>query len=90
MIEKENFVPIQFFEKESYTGSKNGLRYRVSKKDEQFEAAVYPGPYCYEITAEELKRKEMFPFTEEGLTQVIDWINGQYVQNKGNQGDFVR
>lgn len=82
MIEKETFVPIQFFLKEGYTGSMKGMRYRVIKKEEQLEAAVYPGPYCYEKTPEELKKKEMFPFTEEGLSQVVDWINGQYVQNK--------
>ncbi|WP_124067688.1 GNAT family acetyltransferase [Clostridium sp. E02] len=90
MIEKETFVPIQFFEKESYTGSMKGLRYRVARKEKQFEVAVYPGPYCYEKTAEELKRKEMFPFTEEGLSLVIDWINGQFVQNKENCGGSVR
>ncbi|MFR3728984.1 GNAT family acetyltransferase [Lacrimispora sp.] len=78
MLNKETFVPIQFFKKEAYTGSMNGMRYRINKVEEGLEAAVYPEPYCYEATPDEQKIKMIFPFSEEGRQQAVDWINQQY------------
>ena len=51
-LKKETFVPMAFFKKEAYTGSFKGMRYRVVKADDQFEAVVYPEPYCFEATPE--------------------------------------
>lgn len=82
MLKKETFVPIQFFKKEAYTGSMKGMRYRVFKGEKELEAVVYPGPYCYEVTPEEEKIRTAFPFSEEGLSQAIDWINEQYEKNQ--------
>lgn len=81
MLKKETFVPIQFFKKEVYTGSMKGMRYRVSKEDQELEAVVYPQPYCYEATPEEQKIRAVFPFSEDGREQVVDWINKQYEEN---------
>lgn len=83
MLIRETFVPIQFFKKEAYTGSMKGMRYRIWKGEEGLEAAVYPEPYCYEATPEEQKIKAVFPFSEEGREQVVDWINEQYEKNQG-------
>jgi len=82
MLNKDTFVPIQFFKKEAYTGSMNGMRYRVAKEEEEFSAVVYPEPYCYEATPEEQKIRTCFPFTEEGRGQAVDWINEQYEENR--------
>lgn len=82
MLNKDTFVPIQFFKKEAYTGSMKGMRYRVSKEGEEFLAAVYPQPYCYEVTPEEQKIKAVFPFTEDGRIKVVEWINQQYEENR--------
>jgi len=82
MLKKELFVPLGFFKKEAYSGSMNGMRYRVKKGEEGVEAAVYPEPYCYEVTPEEQKIKAVFPFSEEGREQVVDWINEQYEINQ--------
>ena len=46
MLVKEKFVPLQFFKREAYTGSRKGMRYRVAKAEDGLEAVVYPGPYC--------------------------------------------
>lgn len=78
MLKKETFVPIQFFKKEAYTGSMNGMRYRVNKIEEGLEAVVYPEPYCYEATPDEQKTKTVFDFSDEGLEQIVNWINQQY------------
>ncbi|WP_077611860.1 GNAT family acetyltransferase [Clostridium sp. Marseille-P2415] len=90
MLEKETFVPIQFFKKEIYTGSMKGMRYRVKKGDEGLEAFVYPEPYCYEATPEEQKIKAVFPFSEEGREQAVDWINRQYEEKQTIWGASAR
>ena len=42
------------------------MRYRISKEDDELELCLYPEPYAYEYTPEESKRRERFPFSEEG------------------------
>ena len=59
-VKKESFVPMAFFKKEAYTGSFKGMRYRVIKSEDQFEAVVYPEPYCFEATPDENKVKNTF------------------------------
>lgn len=38
-------------------------------------AYIWPEPFCFEVTSEELKQSQDFPFSEEGLCQAIAWIN---------------
>ncbi|HIX14355.1 MAG TPA: GNAT family acetyltransferase [Candidatus Hungatella pullicola] len=82
MISKEKFMPMEFFKKEAFKGSIKGMRYRVKKEEEGLEAVVYPEPFCFEATSEEKKTRKMFPFSEEGRQQVIDWLNEQYEERK--------
>jgi hypothetical protein len=82
VLNKDTFVPLQFFKNEAYTGSMKGMRYRVKKEEEELSVAVYPEPYCYEVTPEEQKIRAAFPFTEEGRGQVMDCINGQYEEKR--------
>lgn len=82
VLKKEAFVPMAFFKKEAYTGSFKGMRYRVAKAEDQFEAFVYPEPYCFEATPDENKVKNTFPFTEEGRESVVNWLNDQYDSRK--------
>lgn len=82
MLKKETFVPIQFFKKEAYTGSMNGMRYRINKEEEGLEVTVYPQPYCYEATPDEKKTKAVFPFSEEGRQQALEWINEQFIEKQ--------
>ena len=51
----------------------------AKKKDGDEEAvlsaAVYPQPYCWEETEDEKKQIRDFPFTEEGRSEMIEWLN---------------
>lgn len=82
MFEIKNFVPLAFFKKEAYTGSSNGMRYRVEKREDQLVAFTYPEPFCFEATPKEDKQSESFEFTEDGRQQVVDWLNRQYCERK--------
>ncbi len=82
MVEKRNMMPLNFFKKEAYTGSSGGMRYRIEgiagedgKKPVWLEAVIYPEPYCYEMTPEESKTRRRFPFEEESLEEIRNWLN---------------
>ena len=89
-VKKESFVPMAFFKKEAYTGIFKGMRYRVIKSEDQFEAVVYPEPYCFEATPDENKVKNTFPFTEEGRESVVNWLNDQYDSRKAEWDSAAR
>lgn len=82
MIERKDVMPINFIKKENFTGSYQGMRFRMEKgeMDEQTTLFVtaWPEPYCYAATPEEQKIKESFAFTEQGIVDGVAWLNEQY------------
>lgn len=82
MIERKTVMPIAFLKKEKFTGSDNGVRYRMEKAEAEdgtnvIICTVWPEPYAYDFTDDELKIKESFPFNEDGICQGVEWINSQ-------------
>lgn len=79
MVEKKNMMPLAFFKKEPYTGSSEGMRYRIEKISEEetdwLEAVIYPEPFCYELTPEEEKIRKRFAYKEESLEKIRSWLN---------------
>ncbi len=72
------------------------MRYRISrsplenvvfnhdphKNDEAlFEVIIWRGPFNFDTTKEE-KETITFPFTEEGLEDVIKWLDDKYNEKK--------
>ncbi len=47
------------------------------KTQKMLQATVWPGPYCYTVTAEEKKIRQTAEFSDEGLEQLVDWMNQQ-------------
>ncbi|GFI17609.1 MAG: hypothetical protein HFI43_12975 [Lachnospiraceae bacterium] len=86
MIEKENFNVLNYIKKEEYTGSMDGMRYMLKKKDYEdgpkLETIIWPEPYCYAKTPEENKQRTEFAFTSQGVREAADWLNEQYVSQK--------
>ena len=76
---------LPFINKRPFTGSFEGMRYRLRKKtamsdggkaeDVFLEACAYPEPYCFEATPEEQKTFQDFPFTDEGFEEAVAWLN---------------
>ncbi|MDO5602237.1 MAG: GNAT family acetyltransferase [Oscillospiraceae bacterium] len=63
----------------SFTGSRNGLRYKVEpwQKEEGekcFLVTLWPEPLCFEKTPDHQKETAVFPFTAEGREQVIGYL----------------
>ncbi len=90
MIQRSDLFHLSFYKKEPFTGSFRGMRYRISKdtaSDEEnaknvLRAYVYPEPYSFSHTPDEDKISQDFPFTEEGLDKICDWLNENYTKKE--------
>ena len=86
MLELKDFMPINFLKKEKFTGSYQGMRFRMEKTEAEGEekpklgVCVWPEPYGYDATPEEEKTREEFPFSEEGIVSGVEWLNGQHAR----------
>ena len=82
MGQSSDLFHIPFYQKSPYTGSINGMRYYIEKASENetdiFKAWIFPGPYCFEKTADECREYKTFAFTEESIPQIAQWLNAQY------------
>jgi hypothetical protein len=83
MIERSSLLSLNFYKKEPFTGSYEGMRYRIEKKEKDGEsllcATTYPYPFCFTATKEEDKTSADFPFSEDGMEEAVAWLNEQYV-----------
>ncbi len=87
MLTRKDFrQPLYYVNGNPLTGSDGNLRFCVApvkvdaegnalKKPVDLMVTAWPGPYCLEATADELKQRNLFPLTEEGLTAAIEWLN---------------
>lgn len=88
MIERIDLFHLPFYKKEAFTGSDRGLRFWIGKTeipkegseeaaDTVLRAIVWPEPFALKHTPDEQKTHRDFPFSEEGLDQIYDWILGE-------------
>ena len=42
------------------------------------EIVAWEAPYCFDVTPEAKKQKAEVAFSEEGIQQGIDWLNGRW------------
>ena len=85
MIKRNAILSLPFYKKNPFTGSYQGMRYRIAKvtEDEKdvLRAFTYPEPFSFEKTADELKTHADFEFSDEGLDKACEWLNTQYEEN---------
>ncbi len=86
MIQSTDLFHLSFYKKSPYTGSIKGMRYYIEKTTENdtdvFCVHIFPGPLCFEKTADELKQSRTFAFSEESMVLIADCINEQYAQRE--------
>ena len=82
MITCDDILNMNFYKKEKFTGSYQGMRYLIKKDNDVFHVTIWPGPYNFATTAAEKKTCKTFPFTPDGKTQVVDWLNEQWRTRK--------
>ena len=96
MITTDDVLNMNFYKKETFTGSYQGMRYRLKKETEEIPADepdaaptkrdyflchIWPGPYNFATTPEEKKLSATFPFTVEGKQEAVNWMNEQWEKN---------
>ena len=83
-IDKKDLLPLSFLKKSPYTGSFQGIRYRIEKQEEGESKSLlvytWPEPYAFSHTSEEEKEKKSFPFSEKGLEEIR-----LYLSSLGNE-----
>ncbi|NBH81326.1 hypothetical protein D7X88_00075 [bacterium C-53] len=87
MIDRENFLNLNILKKEDYTGSMDGMRYRLNKVEGEegevkLRVTVWPEPFCFDKTPEDKKTVKEFGFGEEGKMEAADWLNAQWKEMK--------
>ena len=83
-INKKDILPLSFLKKSPYTGSFQGIRYRIEKQEEgeckSLLVYTWPEPYAFSHTPEEEKEKKSFSFSEKGLEEIR-----LYLSSLGNE-----
>lgn len=82
MLSREDFLSLNFVKKEDFTGSHKGMRFMLHQEEveeeKKLKVYIWSEPFCFEATPDEEKRSELFAFSEEGLSEAIDWMNENY------------
>lgn len=89
MIERKDLLAFNFYKKEKFTGSYQGMRYLIQKVEDEQEQSIFsvytwPGPYNFAATDVESKTEKRFPFEEASLQEIADYLNSVYEAGKNN------
>ena len=87
MIDIKDVMPIPFLQKEPFTGSFKGMRYRMEKAASEenetiLKVTIWPQPFCFDKTAESEKTTTTFEFTPHGIECAVEWLNTCYDTDK--------
>lgn len=72
---KDSTVSFNYIKKEPFFGSDTGMRYRLTKEEEGLLAVIWPEPFNYINTEDDLKISKVFPMTQEGKSEAVQWMN---------------
>lgn len=94
MLDRSEYMPLEYFKKQRWSGSYQGMRFLFQKQTEEETAylvvTVWKEPYSFEATPEEKKTTERFGLDEEGRLQAIRWLEQQYEERQDEWKQAVR
>ena len=86
MIKREDILSMEYLKKTEFTGSHQGMRYRlegVSSEDEKkLKVTVWPEPFNFFKTPAEEKESAEFSFDEDGVSDAVAWMNDRLFEEK--------
>ena len=86
MIERNDILSMEFLKKSEFTGSHQGMRYRLEGVSldggKKLRVTVWPEPFNYFKTPEEEKEREEFSFDEDGVMDAVAWMNDRLFREK--------
>lgn len=78
MINLSGMISLLYLKRSAFTGSYEGMRYRLKKEDDQLQATVWPEPFSFDFTPDEKKVSCNFTMDQAGLEAAIGWLNEAY------------
>lgn len=78
MIKAEEFNYLNYIKKEELTGSDTGMRYMLKKSGDSIVVTIWPEPYCYAKTPEDVKIRREVSLSKEGVEEARNWLNEQH------------
>lgn len=75
MTQRKDLLQLSFYKLSPYFGSDGDTRYKIEKEDDHFKLTTWPGPYSFDNTDESLMHYETFEFSDDGLQQIVDYLN---------------
>lgn len=88
MVYLEEILSMEFLKKTEFTGSTEGMRYRLEKFEEKIttdsgeevtqkslKCTIWPEPFNFHTTPEEKKESELFSFDRDGVADAVSWMN---------------
>lgn len=79
MIQREDILSMEYLKKTEYTGSHQGMRYRLEciscEEGKKLKVTVWPEPFNFFTTPEEEKQSNLFDFNEDGIVDAVAWMN---------------
>lgn len=92
-IEKPDVLSLNFYKKEAFQGSCDGIRYQLhmvtEEEEKKLEVIIWPEPYGIASTPNEKKQRRLFDFDGEGLDAALDWLNEMQPTIKNLGSDVV-
>lgn len=87
MIKREDILSMNYLERSEYTGSHQGMRYRLEKEetedgDKKLKCTIWPEPFNFFNTPDTEKQTELFLFEEDGVVDAVAWMNDRLFQEK--------
>lgn len=82
MLDRADFLSLNFIKKEDFTGSHKGMRFMLrqetAQEEKKLKVYIWSEPFGFDATPDGEKLSELFEFSEDGLGQAIGWMNSQY------------
>lgn len=86
MINREDILSMEYLKKTEFTGSHQGMRYRLEKAEHDekkvLRCTIWPEPFNYFQTPENEKETQEFLFEEDGVRDAVDWMNNRLFEGK--------
>ncbi len=75
MISAADILCMEFLKKSEFTGSHQGMRYRMERSGDELLCTIWPEPFNFHTTPEEEKESKLFTFDEDGVEDAVAWMN---------------
>ena len=87
MIKREDILSMEYLKKSEFTGSHQGMRYRLEgitdeEGNKRLKVTVWPEPFNFFKTPEEQKESCVLDFSEDGVIDAIAWMNDRLFEEK--------